>query len=291
MTDIEPLNEERKRSVAAVFDSGASTYDRVGSRFFSHFGQRLVEIVQPKEGSRVLDVATGRGAILFPVVKRLGNNGYVIGIDISPAMVKETTYEITQLGFTNVEASIMDVEDMHFPDGSFDYVLCGFGLAFFPQLGRALSECRRVLSSGGRFAATCFVDGENLGFPWVRSWLSANLPPQILQKVISQIAKPRLADPWLKTPELKSVISEAGFKDVEVFSEEAEFVFDSVEEWWAMLNSIPPVRAMLGILEKEEDPKIMERLKADAAERLKNHRQEDGYHHSITALVVQAEVD
>jgi hypothetical protein len=95
---------------------------------------------------------------------------------------------------------------------------------------------------------------------------SVHFPQQILQTAIGQMSKLHLADPWLKAPELKSVIHEAGFKDVEVISEQA--LFD--------------------ILENLTEPEIMKRLKADAAERLQDHRQSDGYHHLITALVAQA---
>jgi ubiquinone/menaquinone biosynthesis C-methylase UbiE len=217
-------------------------------------------------------------------------NGSVVGIDISASMVKETADEITRLGLTNAEICMMDVENLHFPDGSFNYVLCGFGLAFFPNLGRALAECRRVLSPGGRFATTC-LGSDNLGFPWMFELFSAPIPPQILQTAIGLMSKLHLTDPWLKEPELKSVIHEAGFKDVEVISEKAEFVFNHVKEWWGMLDSLPPVGALFDILEKLAEPEIMERMKADAAERLKTHRQLDGYHHSITALVVQGTVD
>jgi hypothetical protein len=47
-------------------------YDRVGPRFFSHFGRRLVALAQIPSGAHVLDVATGRGAVLFPAAECVG---------------------------------------------------------------------------------------------------------------------------------------------------------------------------------------------------------------------------
>ena len=49
---------------------------------------------------------------------------------------------------------VMDAEHLDFPDASFDRVLCGFGIMFFPNQMRALGEFRRVMKSGGRLAVS-----------------------------------------------------------------------------------------------------------------------------------------
>ena len=48
----------------------------------------------------------------------------------------------------------MDAEHLTFSDSSFDFVLCGFSLQFFPHLVQALSEFRRVLKPGGQIVVT-----------------------------------------------------------------------------------------------------------------------------------------
>src|SRR5262245_57048757 len=80
--------QQRKERVAGVFDRVAGTYGRVGPPFFAQYGARLVEFAQITRGSRVLDIATGRGAVLFPTAERVGSTGAVTGIDLSEAMVK-----------------------------------------------------------------------------------------------------------------------------------------------------------------------------------------------------------
>jgi hypothetical protein len=54
-------DEERKRWIAAEFGKNVSSYDRIGPRYFSHFGERLVEIAKLQNKAHVLDVGTGRG--------------------------------------------------------------------------------------------------------------------------------------------------------------------------------------------------------------------------------------
>ena len=55
----------------------------------------------------------------------------------------------------------MDAEQLDFADGSFDVVLCGFGIMFFPDQNRALSEFRRVLKPGGTLAVSTWKEPQN----------------------------------------------------------------------------------------------------------------------------------
>jgi hypothetical protein len=60
---MKPIAEESKAKVTAVYDAAAATYNLVGPSFFLHFGRRLANIVGIAPGSKVLDVATGTGAV------------------------------------------------------------------------------------------------------------------------------------------------------------------------------------------------------------------------------------
>ena len=81
---------------------------------FSYFGRRLVEFVGVTPGIKVLDVTSGRGATLFPVVEKVGHSGRVIGIDLSVGMIQETRIEIRHAGIRNVELHQMDVAESYF---------------------------------------------------------------------------------------------------------------------------------------------------------------------------------
>src|SRR5690349_14390611 len=112
-----------KEGIAGVFNRASSIYDHVGPRYFSYFGQQLVKAANIPSGAKVLDVATGRGAVLFPAAEKVGAQGYVNGIDISVGMVEETLAEIEQRGIKNATVQVMDAEHLTFPDATFDVVL------------------------------------------------------------------------------------------------------------------------------------------------------------------------
>src|ERR1700687_5705360 len=75
------IYENKKEIIAQVFARAASGYQRI--THFHPLGRELVELAQIPAGARVLDVATGRGAILFPAAECVGQQGEVIGVDIS----------------------------------------------------------------------------------------------------------------------------------------------------------------------------------------------------------------
>src|SRR4026207_2394101 len=118
---MESDSQNKKDILQGVFTRSASSYERI--RYFPIFGQWLVETAQIPKGSQVLDVACGRGAVLFPAAERVGPSGHVIGIDLADGMAHETQREIERRELNQAEARQMDAEHLTFPDASFDFVI------------------------------------------------------------------------------------------------------------------------------------------------------------------------
>ena len=131
-----------KERLHGIWDRAAPAFDQSGPRFFAHSGRRLVELAQVPTGSDVLDVAAGRGAILFPAARRVGPCGHIVGIDLSIGMMRETGSEIVGTGLKHAQVCQMDGERLAFADASFDFVLCGHAIFYFPH---AAHEFYRVL--------------------------------------------------------------------------------------------------------------------------------------------------
>lgn len=281
-----PEIAEKKQGVAGLFGRAAPTYDRVGPRFFSYFGRRLVEFAEIPSGARVLDVATGTGAVLFPAVEAVGPRGHVTGIDLSEAMVQEIAEEVGRLKLRNVEVRQMDAEYLQFSDASFDFVLCGFAVFFFPQSDRALSEMCRVLKPHGRIAITTWGRLFVEQWKWFNELVAAHLRPEgeTEQASDSQSPRPSLLD---EPEELRGIITIAGFTDVQIVTETAEFIYADEEEWWSSLWS-HGMREGLEKVEKATGTAGLERFKAAVFERLRNIRQDDGIHQLFEAIFALA---
>lgn len=287
MSNDEPSEiAQRKQEVAEVFSRAAPSYDRVGPRFFSYFGRRLVELARLPSGARVLDVATGRGAVLFPAAEWVGPQGHVVGIDLSETMVEETTQDLMHRGLLNAEVRQMDAEYLQFSDESFDYVLCGFSIFFFPQLYQALSEFRRVLRPNGRIAVTTFDELFEQQWNWLYELLKAYLPPEPEVNKATQSHSPK-QPVFNKADGLEEIMNVAGFTDIRVVSEASEFIYADEEEWWSTLWS-HGMRRALERLERTKGSQELYRFKTDALETIQGKKQVDGIHELIPVLFTLA---
>jgi len=100
--------------------------------------------------ARVLEVGCGPGELAERIQRELGAS--VVAIDISPRMVELARAR-------GVDARMGDAQSLPFGDGKFDCVVAAWMLYHVPSVERALAECARVLSLGGRFVAvTNYLD-------------------------------------------------------------------------------------------------------------------------------------
>ncbi len=220
-----------KSRLSDIFTRSSPTYDQIGPNFFSYFGEKLVQYADLKKGSSVLDVACGRGAVLFPAAKSVSSEGKVVGIDISAGMIEQTKQEILNRKINNAHVRVMDAERLDFPNSEFDYVLCGLCLFFFPNLDAALGEFWRVLKPGGNIVASTFKrqSDDDRTKEWDALYES-------FKDRIANVPKAETED--LATPrEIKSRFLEAGFIDPEVIARRKTFYFVDENDWWETMWS------------------------------------------------------
>lgn len=215
---------EHKHWVSSVFDKAAPLYGKESAAFFNYFGKRLVEQVNIAPHQSALDVATGKGAVLFPLAEVIGPSGKVVGIDISKEMIQETSKEACAKNMDWVTLHEMDAENLHFPDASFDSVFCGFGLFFLPSILKGLSECKRVLKPGGKLAVSIWGKSSTL-----KTWLDEEI-----KKCAGPIKSP-VCVPLRSEEELDNSLKEAGFHNIQIFEETKTFLHPTPEEWWENL--------------------------------------------------------
>jgi ubiquinone/menaquinone biosynthesis C-methylase UbiE len=272
-----------KEAVDGVFSRAAATYDHIGPRLFSYFGPRLITHARIPAGAHLLDIATGRGAVLFPAAEAVGPTGRVHGIDLSAAMIEATRQEIAQRGLSHVTVQQMDAETLQFPDASFDVVCCGFAIFFFPQLEKALAEILRVLRPGGQFVASTWGP-EEARWEWRDRLVRAYLPPlEPEEKEESAAAKP-----VFDTPEgMTAIVTRAGFIQPQVMVDQGDFIYADEETWWQTQWSHGARRGVEAI-QRHRGTAGLQQFKAAAFDQLQPLRQPDGFHQIYQALYTLA---
>jgi SAM-dependent methyltransferase len=139
----DPYSElkQRQREMWASFSPTAM--------FTTPVAGHLVKFAGIAAGQRLLDIGTGTGVVALTAA-RMG--AQVIGLDLTPALLEHARENARIAGHPNIVWTEGDAEQLPYPDASFDIVLSQFGHIFAPRPDVVVSEVRRVLKPGGRFA-------------------------------------------------------------------------------------------------------------------------------------------
>ena len=152
--DKKRISGERK-----FWDKTAKVYDDwLESSFKEQYNTiKSKVLLNIKSTDTVLDMATGTGEIAFNIEKACKK---LIGIDISPEMIKIANEKRSKLNKTNLTFQVEDAYNLPFPDSSFDKVVCCNALQAMKEPNRAIEEGKRVLKDDGEFISItyCFAD-------------------------------------------------------------------------------------------------------------------------------------
>jgi len=165
------VSEETER-LKRIWEKQAPRYDRSIAFWEKVLFRDGRQWVCSRAQGEVLEVAigTGRNLTFYPAGVRL------TGIDLSPAMLERARERAGELGM-EVDLREGDAQDLPFPGGSFDTVVCTLSLCNVPDDRRAVAEMKRVLRPGGRLLLLDHIRAASglgravqkaLEFVWVR---------------------------------------------------------------------------------------------------------------------------
>jgi arsenite methyltransferase len=131
-----------------------------------------VALASLKEGEVVLDLGSGAGLDMFVASKKVGEDGKVIGIDMTPAMIEKAKKNAEELGITNVDFRYGDIENMPIDSNSVDVIISNCVINLAPDKAKVFHEAYRVLRPGGRIMVSDIV-------------LSKPLPKEVRDEVVT----------------------------------------------------------------------------------------------------------
>lgn len=162
-----------------------------------------IALASIKEGEIVLDLGSGAGFDCFLAADKVGPEGKVIGVDMTPEMIEKARDNAKRSGYKNVEFRLGEIEDLPVEDSSIDLIISNCVVNLSPDKDKVFKEAFSVLKPGGRIMVSDIVLTEELP-DYIKNNTSA---------YVSCISGAIIKESYLK------IIEKAGFKDIKVLDE------------------------------------------------------------------------
>lgn len=260
-----------KETIEQIFDGAAERYDREGPRVFEKFGGQLVEMLNLVGGERVLDVATGKGAVLIPAAERVGRYGRVVGIDVSTKMLEQTEETARQAGLDNFELYKMDAEHLEFREGIFGFVTCAFSLFLFPAMNGALREMLRVLAPNGTIGIALFGGTPPPFDPGWRIFAEQARAYGVVVRMPQRVV--------YSPDEVAALLADSGFVDIKVEIKNYDVVFRNEADWWAFQMTLGNRATILKMPEETRS-----KFKDEYIAKISSLFKDDGLHLGVSVV-------
>lgn len=170
-------------------------------------------IASLRPGETVLDLGSGGGFDCFLAARAVGDQGHVIGVDMTPEMVGKSRRNADTAGYRNVEFRLGEIENLPLADGIVDVILSNCVINLSPDKKRVFSEAWRVLKPGGRLAISDTVAIAEL--------------PEELKKDMTLYTGCMAGASFVD--ELESVLNRVGFENVRIRLKEQSKAF--IRDW------------------------------------------------------------
>ena len=153
MQDTNTKQNSKKDFVNTVFNSVFKKYDLMNDimSFGIHrlWKGNLIDWLQPKLNSKLIDMAAGTGDVSRIYIERTKFTGQATLVDQNPEMLNEGKKKIGH--HKNINFLCASAEQVPLKDSSFDYYIISFGIRNVTDIKKTLKEAYRLLKPGGRF--------------------------------------------------------------------------------------------------------------------------------------------
>jgi ubiquinone/menaquinone biosynthesis C-methylase UbiE len=225
---------------------GQPDWNRIAQKFdlwlpyIAPVGEALIEQLDLHPRDRVLDLACGTGEPGLTLARRFGDEVGILGVDAAEGMIGAARTKVEKEGLRGIAFKVMPAEALALPDAGFDRALCRFGVMLFKDPVMGLTEMRRVLAPGGRFAVAVWGDRMSaieMAAKALRPHLPADAEPPFSK--ITSLGAPGA---------LEAALEAAGFSGFTVTQHALDYRFESFEAYWDLVEESAMLADLMGQL-------------------------------------------
>lgn len=227
-----------------VWDQMSDLYLREIDRRFVPVVDGVIARAEIQPGESVLDLGTGTGAVAVRAAQATGSDGSVVGVDISPDMLRLAERTAASMGQINIEFCEGRGEAIPAEDSSIDVVLASLSLMYVIDRGAAAKEIVRVLKPGGRFVAAVWAGPDKCDIVRFQQTAGSFAP----KPPVPNVGPGAMADPT----EFMKELADAGLA-ARVETEQLGFAFDSFDFAWEVLAGVTTAKLEPGQKEKAKE--------------------------------------
>lgn len=170
-------------------------------------------IASLKPGEIVLDLGAGGGFDAFLAARKVGPDGKVYGVDMTPEMLATARANAAREGYNNVEFLLGEIEHLPLPNNSVDVIISNCVINLSTNKEQVFNESFRVLKEGGRVAISDMVAYKAL-------------PPEM---VSNKELYCNCISGAIPISDLKRILAQAGFTDIVIETQENSRLF--IKDW------------------------------------------------------------
>lgn len=122
------------------------------------FGLKLLEYIDYRPNISAIDIGFGTGFPLTEIALRLGESSTVYGIDPWTDAIARAIKKIEYYRITNIKIFEGVAESIPLKDNSVDLIVSNNGINNVNDINQVISECSRIIKSGGQFVQTMNLD-------------------------------------------------------------------------------------------------------------------------------------
>ena len=189
----------------------------------------LVDLAQLQTGQKILDIATGTGIVAIAAAEVVGNQGKVIGVDISSTMLNQARRKIEKASLQNIQLIEADADYIDFDDDIFDAIFCSSAFVWLSNIPAALEKWYGFLQQGGKVAFSCYAE-------------TSFMTPIVIQacEKVCGISLPNINSPLGTHQKCHNLLQKAAFHRISIQTQQFGYYLslDDAKKYWngAWLN-------------------------------------------------------